>query len=178
MYSRPVFAAGTRHQERRTRRNIRQRRGQTGITEPTTEFDLSVALSFFRSHEPRTCTGYEREGVGGGGGGEKEGRSSLRNAEKSSREQEMQGDKELEGLKISLRLSLQLQCVAGSAVKGRRYCAPCMLQESPSLSIVLMCLVERRSPRMEERWDPGWDWAQGGGREVEGRREGIRSREK
>lgn len=34
----------------------------------------------------------------------------------------------------------------------RGYSAPCMLQESPSLPIVLMCLVERRSPRMEERW--------------------------
>lgn len=82
----------------------------------------------------------------------------------------MQGDKGLEGLKMSLRLSMQLQCVAGSAVKGRRYCAPCMLQESPSLPIVLMC-VERRSPRMEERLGP-WNCAQGGGGErvVEGRR--------
>lgn len=53
---------------------------------------------------------------------------------------------------------------------SRRYSAPCMLQESPSLPIVLMCLVERRSPRMDERfggWNPkdpstlGEDWRKG-----------------
>lgn len=42
---------------------------------------------------------------------------------------------------FSLRLSLQRdQCEVGT----RRYSAPCMLQESPSLPIVLMCLVERQ----------------------------------
>ena len=55
----------------------------------------------------------------------------------------------------------------------QRYSAPCMLQESPSVSIVLMCLVERRSPRMAIRTlgDPrligvgkGWFWISEGGK--------------
>lgn len=61
----------------------------------------------------------------------------------------MQGDKELEGWQ---NLPFVCQCsklVAGDGYEfGRGYSAPCMLQESPRLPIVLMCLVERRSPRM------------------------------
>lgn len=67
----------------------------------------------------------------------------------------MQGDKELERLLSPFRL-LQLwgcKLVAGVfRIKApRRYSAPCMLQESPSVQIVLMCLMERRSPRMAIR---------------------------
>lgn len=37
-----------------------------GSQSPQQKLNLSVALSFFRSHEPRTCTEYEEsEGVGG-----------------------------------------------------------------------------------------------------------------
>lgn len=68
----------------------------------------------------------------------------------------MQGDKELERLLSPFRL-LQLwgrKLVAGKfriEEAPRRYSAPCMLQESPSVQIVLMCLMERRSPRMAIR---------------------------
>lgn len=85
----------------------------------------------------------------------------------------MQGDKELEGWKKS-PLRLSLQGPVGSRRSElreapRRYSAPCMLQESPSLQIVLMCLVERRFPENGRGLGPWNDLAQGGGgRRVEG----------
>ena len=67
----------------------------------------------------------------------------------------MQGDKELRGWKsaggICFPLPFVCHCSRASREKievgTRRYSAPCMLQESPSLPIVLMCLVEEVDPR-------------------------------
>lgn len=75
------------------------------------------------------------------------------------RSKQMQGDKELRGWKsagvicfpLPFRLSLQSGERRKIEVGTRRYSAPCMLQESPSLPIVLMCLVEEVDPREWKR---------------------------